>query len=168
MRINSLLIVLIFIVTITGCEQQTEKVNIQEETTAVENVLEKYVMANENKDFSLIEQIWAEDDDIILLGTDSHEKYIGWNQIKKAIQRQFKEFEDTYISITNQKIKISEKGDAAWFSEFLNYNFIHRGEAKSFEDIRFTGVLEKREGIWVLVQGHLSIPADTGAETQRK
>jgi len=161
-----IIIALASIVALSGCEEPKETINIQDELTAVENVLEKYVIANENQDFSLIEQIWAGDDNIILLGTDSHEKYIGWKSIKMAIQSQFKEFEDTYISITDQKININSCGDIAWFSEFLNYNFIYHGRAMSFEDIRFTGVLEKRDGTWLLVQGHVSIPADTGAETE--
>jgi ketosteroid isomerase-like protein len=165
MKYTVLLFSFLGILVIIGCEQKKESINIKEEITAVENVLEKYVIANENKDFSLIAQIWAEDENIILLGTDSHEKYIGWKQIKKAIQKQFKEFQDTYISITDQKINVNESGNTAWFSQFLNYNFIYRDEAMSFEGIRFTGVLEKREDNWVLVQGHLSIPALTGAET---
>jgi hypothetical protein len=54
----------------------------------------------------------------------------------------------------------------AWFSEVLDYNFIYLGEGMSFEGIRFTGVLEKREGHWKMVQGHLSVPYEADIEDE--
>jgi hypothetical protein len=152
----------------TGCAPKVEKPDLKKEKAEVTNVLEKYVIANENQNFSLIEEIWANDDNILLLGTDSDEIYLGWNQIKKAIQHQFNAFEDTYIVVSDQRIQLNATGNTAWFSEYLNYNFIYKGEAKSFEGIRFTGVLEKREGVWELVQGHLSIPVEEGTETSQE
>ena len=110
-----------------------------------------------------MEKVWAADDDIVLIGTHANEKLIGWDQIQKAIKKQYSEFEDTYISVIEQKIMINETGNTAWFSEFLNYNFIHEGQAMSFEGIRFTGVLEKRGDQWLIVQGHLSIPGGASA-----
>lgn len=163
-RTVNFLLVFAFIALIS-CQQEAPVIDIKAELSKVEAVLEKYVMANENQDFSLIEQIWAPDEDIMLLGTDNDEKYEGWKQIKKAIKHQFSEFEDTYISVMDQSININSTANTAWFSEGLNYNFIYKGEARSFEGIRFTGVLEKREGKWMLVQGHLSIPVKKGTET---
>ena len=53
-----------------GCQQPvTNKVDHASEKKAVENVLEKYVMANENKDFNMFKQIWAPDSGIIFFGT---------------------------------------------------------------------------------------------------
>ena len=164
------LIVLFLILTTAfiSCEDKVERerqrekqeTDIAEERARVENVLDQYVIANENQDFSIIERIWAEEEGIAMIGTDSDELLTGWEQIKSAIQHQFLEFEDTYISVNDQKIRISESGEIAWFYETLNYNFIHNGKAMSFEGIRFTGVLKKTDGNWELVQGHLSIPAE--------
>ncbi len=168
MRKYFILLLTIGLLALISCREEQKEVDIGAEKAAVENVLEKYVLANENQDFSLIEQIWADDDDIVLLGTDGDEKYKGWNQIKSAIQHQFSEFEDTYISVLDQVIKLNSTGNTAWFSETLNYNFIYHGEAMSFEGIRFTGVLEKNEGMWEMVQGHLSIPVAEGTETESR
>ena len=151
-----------------ACQQERKSFNKSDEISKIESVLEQYVIANESKDFSLIEKIWATDDDIVLIGTDANEKLIGWKQIKNAIKRQFSEFEDTYIAVIDQNIRINESGNTAWFSEFLNYNFIYQEDARSFEGIRFTGVLEKRDGQWVLVQGHLSIPVSKAAEMVKR
>ena len=156
------LIALIFFF-LTSCQEERKCFNKDDELSKIENVLEHYALANESQDFNLIEKIWATDDDIVLIGTHANEKLVGWEQIQKAIKKQYSEFEDTYISVIEQKITINESGNTAWFSEFLNYNFIHEGQAMSFEGIRFTGILEKRGDQWLIVQGHLSIPGGTSA-----
>ena len=121
-------------------------------------VLEKYVLANEKQDIDLVREIWASSPDIVVIGTNSDEKLIGWDAIQKVMQRQFDAFEDTYISVHDQVIEINETGNTAWFSEILNYNYIYQGEAKQYEGLRFTGVLEKNNNDWFIVQSHMSIP----------
>ena len=120
---NITLFVLI-LVFLSACKEEKKCFNKEDEMSKIENVLEHYAIANENQDFKLIEKIWATDDDIVLIGTHANEKLIGWEQIQKAIKKQYSEFEDTYISVIEQKITINETGNTAWFSEFLNYNFI--------------------------------------------
>ncbi len=141
--------------------------DVQNSKKEVANVLEKYVIANENQDFPMIEQIWAPDSDIILFGTNSEEKLMGWHNIKTAIQKQFKAISDTYISPQQQYIKIGPGQKTAWFAEILNYNFVYRGKARSFEGLRFTGVLEKRADGWKIVQAHLSVPAHVDIRAQK-
>lgn len=167
---KSLLVTLIgFLFLLAACEQPKapKTADKQDVKKAVANVLEKYVIANENQDFSIIEQIWAPDSDIILFGTNSEEKLMGWNNIKKAIQEQFAAISETYISPTNQYIKIGPDQKTAWFAELLNYNFVYKGEARSFEGLRFTGVMEKRKDGWKIVQAHLSIPAHVDIRTNQ-
>ncbi len=144
-----------------------QKADHQDNKKAVANVLEKYVIANENQDFSMIEQIWAPDSDIILFGTNSEEKLMGWENIKRAIKQQFTSISETYISPTNQFIRIAPDQSVAWFAELLNYNFVYNGKAQSFEGVRFTGVMEKRNDGWKIVQAHLSIPAHVDLRTKK-
>ena len=165
----SLLTGLVLLLLITSCRQKTANtINVQAEKKAVENVLEKYVIANENKDFSMIEQIWAPDSDILLFGTDSDEKLVGWKNIREAIKKQFSSINNTYISVSYQHIKIGKGGNTAWFAELLNYNFVYQKKAKTYEGIRFTGILEKSPTGWRIVQAHLSIPANTGIKKAAK
>ncbi len=144
---------------LTACNSFNSNTNKADETLAIENVLDQWVTANETEDFDLIQKIWAPDSDIILFGTDSDEKLMGWVNIKNAIKEQYEQIDETYISVYDQFIKISNDGSTAWFAEFLNYNFVYQGEAKSFEGLRFTGILEKQQGEWKIVQAHLSMPA---------
>jgi hypothetical protein len=36
---------------------------------------------------------------------------------------------------------------------------VYKGTAKSYKGLRFTGVVEKIDGQWKMVQAHLSLPA---------
>lgn len=152
------IISLVFIVF--ACNNQTPKVDRAAEIIAIEDVLEAYVLANENQDFGLTEKIWAPDSDIILYGTDSDERLMGWTNIRNAIKIQFSRIEETYISVSDQFIKLNECGNTAWFAETLNYNFVYNGEARIYRGLRFTGVLVKIDDQWRFVQAHLSLPAN--------
>ncbi len=121
-------------------------------------VLEKYVLANERQDVDLLKEVWSNDPDIVVIGTNSDEILEGWDQIKAVLEKQFKTFSDTYISVRDQIIHVDDTGNTAWFSEILNYNYIYKGKALQYEGLRFTGVLRKIDGDWLIVQSHISSP----------
>lgn len=152
-------ICLLLIVTATfliGCQQQC---NRDEEISEIQLVLEKHIIANETKNIDLIKEIWAPKEDIVIYGTDSDEKLLGWTQIRNTFLQQFEMFEEAYLSATDQKINLDCDGNTAWFSQIMNYNYTTtKGVAKRFEGVRFTGVLEKIDGKWYIVQSHMSIP----------
>jgi ketosteroid isomerase-like protein len=141
-----------------GCDNKKQKFDKAKEEDAIKLVLEKYALANENQDIGMIEEIWCPSENIVSFGTEGHEKLVGFVEIKNAVQNQFDNFSDTYISYRDQIIVINDTGNTAWFSEIINYNFILDGEANSFEGLRYTGVLVKRDGKWKLVQTHMSVP----------
>ncbi len=142
-----------------GCNQANEEtVDIQKERDAIKLVLEKYAIANENQDMSLIEDIWCPSERIISFGTESGQKLVGWSEIKSAVESQFGQFSNTFISYRDQIIEVNETGNTAWFSEIINYNFIRNDEAHSYEGLRYSGVLVKKDGRWQLVQTHMSVP----------
>ena len=153
---------LVMSLALMSCNTECEKtqVDLVAETANVEVVLEQYVVANMEQDVDIIAKIWKNDEDVISIGTDSDERLVGWTHIEKSMRNQFQSFNNTFISVSNQVIRIDADGRTAWFSESLNYNFIYLEKAMSFPEIRFTGVLQKLEGNWQLVQGHLSIPAE--------
>jgi hypothetical protein len=151
------------ILLIVGCQQikneKQEGTDLKKEKEKVALVLEKYVIANERQDIDLVREIWASSEDIVVIGTNSDEKLTGWEAIRNVMQRQFDSFQDTYISVHDQVIEVNSTANTAWFSEIVNYNYIYQGEAKQYEGVRFTGVLEKIGDDWFIVQSHMSIPA---------
>ncbi len=154
-------LLIISMALVIGCDNGNKKVDRVKEVAAIKLVLEKYALANENQDIGMIEDIWCPSESIVSFGTEGGEKHIGFIEIKKAVQNQFDAFSDTYISYHDQIVEINDSGNTAWFSEIINYNFILNGEANSFEGLRYTGVLVKRDGKWNLVQTHMSVPYGT-------
>jgi ketosteroid isomerase-like protein len=162
MKKGIVIITVLFALFFVSCSDCGNKVDLIQDNLDIEHLLENYIIANETQDFVLIESIWSDESDIILYGTDSHERLTGWDNIRDAIKSQFGHIEDTYISASDQVIKINCTGNTAWFAEAINYNFMYNGEAKKFEGLRFTGVVLKIDGNWKLVQAHLSVPASIG------
>ena len=53
----------------------------------------------------------------------------------------------------------SRGGDVAWFSAILDDCYEWDGRPGCWKDTRWTGVLEKRAGQWLIVQMHFSFAA---------
>lgn len=141
---------------------KTQVVNRSQELKAISNLLEQYITANENEDISLIEDIWAPDADIILIGTTKSSFLMGWNNILNAFKKQYDELNDIYITSSEQYVKLNKSGNTAWFAEVLDYNYMKDGKATSLKGLRFTGVVKKcQDGKWRFVQSHLSIPVES-------
>ncbi|PKP53727.1 MAG: hypothetical protein CVT92_03125 [Bacteroidetes bacterium HGW-Bacteroidetes-1] len=150
---------ILFFLIFSACKRCPKTENA-DELIKVENILEKYIIAVENEDYKMVEDLWASGDSTMMLGTDSHERLSGWNAIRNAYRNQFDLISNMYISVHDQFIRVNCTGNTAWFSQRMNYNFIFDSVAHSFEGLRFTGVLEKDiNAEWKMVQGHLSVPA---------
>lgn len=154
-----MLFIPVLLLFLFGCNTCPDDSKQKDERTMIENQLEKFVIAIENEDYLMIENIWEEGDSTMLLGTDSHERLMGWKNIRNAYRKQFDLISETYISVHDQFIRVNCTGNTAWFSQRMNYNFIYDSVAQSFEGLRFTGVMIKDDNNdWKMVQAHLSLP----------
>ncbi len=70
------------------------------------------------------------------------------------------DFKAVRYEIKDLKINISRSGDVAWYHARLDDYNTWKGQPAIWEDVRWTGVLEKRDGNWVIVQMHFSAPTD--------
>jgi len=55
-------------------------------------------------------------------------------------------------------IKVNATGNTAWFSELYDWKMVTQGQPVNLIGARVTGVLDKRNGKWVCVQFHVSVP----------
>ncbi|MCK5147891.1 nuclear transport factor 2 family protein [bacterium] len=152
-------IVVIFIVFI-GCAEQ---VDIEVEKQNVKTVLDQFIQASENENMELLSQIFAHDPDIISFGTEANERIVGWDKLRELMQNQFEATENSKLTVMNQVIKVHNSGKVAWFSEIIDWSLLSQDQEIILEGLRATGILEKREGRWVMVQLHYSVPADSQA-----
>jgi len=175
MKRSLLLFISLVLISFTACQNhehheadndnENNAINVEKEKAEISELLDLLATSTESGNMEIIENIWCPKDDATLIGTENHEKLMGWEEIKKAMKGQFTTLEETLISITEQNIWLDRDARTAWFFEELNYNFIYNNKAMSIDGIRFTGVFVKSdEGEWKLVQGHLSRPSTIDME----
>lgn len=148
-------VVAVVVLLVTGCAQ---RVDIQAEQTAAKKVVDEFQKAMETNDIKLMSRIMAHDTEMVNFGTDAAERWVGYDAFKKAVEEQFAAFENTKLSVKDQRIKVHRSGGAAWFSEVADWKMVVQGKPVSIQGTRITGVLEKRNGNWVIVQFHVSAP----------
>ncbi len=109
------------------------------------------------KDRALFESIFAGDDDFFSYFPDSKSTAIGWKQFEKFLNG-WMDPRNIAIGyeIRDLRIVLSQSGDVAWFSAIVDDEGEFDGKPWGAKDIRWTGVLEKREGSWRICQQHLS------------
>lgn len=70
------------------------------------------------------------------------------------------DFKAVRYEIRELQINLSQSGDVAWYHARLDDFNEWKGQPANWEDVRWTGVLEKRDGRWVIVQMHFSDATD--------
>jgi len=138
-----------------GCAQRS---NPGAEQANVKSTIDRLVRAFEAKDTTLVPQIFAHDPDMVSFGTDAAEHWVGWDALRQNVDQEIAAYEDTKITIRDQTIKVHPSGQIAWFSEIADWDLKAGGKPVHITGTRITGVLEKRDGNWVIVQFHGSVP----------
>lgn len=154
MRAGTLLISVILLI-FNGCGQ---KVDMEAEMTNIKRVIDQFEEFWEIEDLELLAKIVAHDKDMINIGSESTEYFVGWDNLKTSIEQMLPALENINISVKDQNIVLAPSGDIAWFSEIWSWDLLYQGTEVQFNDQRLTGVLAKRNGAWVIVQFHNSSP----------
>jgi ketosteroid isomerase-like protein len=152
---NFILIFATALLVVNACNR---KVDLEAEKAAVNAVINQNLQMVITKDMDLMSKIYAHDDDMVFIGTDSAEYMVGWETIKKVMQKQFAGPETVNFSTRDKVIKVHDSGLVAWASMIVDWNVKVQGQAMRLEGIRSTSVFEKRNGNWVFVQAHVSVP----------
>jgi ketosteroid isomerase-like protein len=148
-----------------GCQQAEEAaeepepvVDIEAEKANVKSVLDRINMAFETEDMEMLSKCFSRDPDMVIFGTDADERWVGWDAFAEAQQRFFEAQDESDMSTRDLVIHIHETGEVAWMSYLMDWKGKALGEPFEFTGIRMTGVLEKQDGNWVIVQWHGSVP----------
>ena len=123
---------------------------------AVMEVINKLIKAFETKDIENGLALFAPDPDVVFIGTGADEKCIGLAEIKAEFERSFSQSEE--LSIKLDWYSVSAAGPVAWVTADASIYAKVGGQETHFP-IRLTTVLEQRNGRWLMVQSHDSLPA---------
>jgi len=115
-----------------------------------------YVSAYEKKDVNTLLMMISTAPPAVSVDTEANGRHVGPAAIKTQLQNEFKEFKSAKLNRT--WISVAGKGDVAWFaSEWVAE--MDMGPEKAKIPARWTGVLEKQGGKWLLVLSHFSFTA---------
>jgi uncharacterized protein (TIGR02246 family) len=134
------------------------QVDLEAEKAKVKTVVDQFAQVWQTEDMELLSRIMAHDADMVNFGSDAPEHFVGWETLKTAVEEMFPAFENTKIAVKDQVITVHPSGQVAWFSQLWDWDFAVGGQPVQLAGCRFTGVLEKRNGNWVFVQFHNSVP----------
>jgi uncharacterized protein (TIGR02246 family) len=121
-------------------------------------VIDQFWQSFETQDISLVSEVMAHDPDMVVIGTDASERWVGYEAFETAMEEQFAAMESLQTSLHHETFRIHHFGEVAWYSGVADFKGISLGEDFEFADLRVTAVLEKRDGRWVIVQYHGSMP----------
>ena len=121
------------------------------------------VQANVDKDLPTLSRLMAHDADITSY-TIGGRKYIGWADLERDMQEEFTAAAKLELPIT--ELKVWTNDDVAWFTMELDYiRTVKQGQGtqRAVLPLRETGVLERRNGQWLLLSWHESFRNVGGA-----
>jgi hypothetical protein len=121
------------------------------------------VRANAEKDFQTMSRLMAHDADITSY-TIGGRKYVGWSHLEQDLKEEFDSA--AAIEIPIRELKVWTKGDMAWYAMEVDYiRTVTAGDdpQQALLPLRETGVLERRNGQWVLLSWHESFRNAGGA-----
>jgi ketosteroid isomerase-like protein len=122
----------------------------------VKGTLRKFVDAYANRDMKALMECFAPDDDVVLYGTGADEKRVGFQEMRAQVERDWAQTDSIAISFT--WTSVSAAHGVAWVAADSIFSFTVGGESGTLP-ARLTVVLEEREGQWLIVQSHFSVPA---------
>ena len=141
----------------------------QGEEVIIARVIKDSICWALTKDRALQESTMAHDEDLFYFWTGSTHTVVGWQQHLKTFDTFMDpRFKAIRTEVRDLRIHRSRSGDVAWYSATLDDVVEFDGKRGGAEDIRWTGVLEKRDGKWVIVQMHASLAADKVRERAMK
>ncbi|HEX5645615.1 MAG TPA: nuclear transport factor 2 family protein [Nitrospira sp.] len=126
------------------------------ETTDPETVIRKLVQANVDKDMTTMSRLMAHDADITSYSVGGR-KYVGWPEFEREMREEFAAVQKFEIPI--RELTVWHKGDIAWFTMELDYTrYVKEGAEvkRMLLPLRETGVLERRNGQWLMLSFHES------------
>jgi len=130
------------------------------ENRIVLSVIDSNIGWAKTKDTALLYSTMARTGELFFFQPDSAGTISGFNSFRQMTEDFFlrPEFQAVSHKLTDTRIHLSKSGTCAWFSTYLDDINTWKGKEIAWRNVRWTGVLEKTEGKWKIVQMHFSVP----------
>jgi ketosteroid isomerase-like protein len=145
-------------VLLSGCATRPPAPDVAAEAARVDSVIRASIEWAVQKDTAAMFRLFAQDSALFWFSPDSAGTTRGFAAQKRVVEEVFMNpaFVAIGTDIRDMQIHLSRGGDVAWWSCILDDRNTWQGRPANWENVRWTGVVEKREGRWVIVQQHFS------------
>jgi len=152
-------IIVFILMSLASCNNNA-KFKVEDEMALVEKTINGSIGWARNKDIELLYSIIANDSSFLEVHPDN--KVVkGFSDFRKAESFWMNpDFKAVRYEINDLVINISGSGDVAWWYCMLDDINEWKGQPANWENTRWTGVMEKRNGNWVIVQQHFSFASE--------
>jgi len=145
----------LFLILAVSCTKKTDTVNDKEEVTSI---IKTFFKSFESQDMELMSSVMAHDEEMVNFGTDLSEHEVGWQFWKDSHLAQFKAIDKAELYSKDLTVFLSQTGNVAWFADISDWFLVIQNDSLHVDNVRVTGVLEKRDSLWKIVQIHASVP----------
>ncbi len=145
-----------------SCSQnqpEQKALNLQKERQVIEKVINDNIKWALNKDLDLLYSTVQKDSTFLIVNPDAS-LMEGFTQFEKTAKSFWMDprFKATHSAVKDLRINFSKDGTVAWYYCLLDDFGEWDGKPYKWENARWTGVLEKMDGRWVIRQMHISFP----------
>lgn len=158
MKHLSFLWIILLIYSCTNTPEKFNRGNLKEEKKNIEKAINNVIGWAVNKDFNLFFSTISDDSNFVSVTPYDRVKFGFKAVLDDTAFWASPDFKAVRHKIYDLKINISNSGDVAWYYCRLDDINTWKGKPANWENIRWTGVLEKRNGKWRVVQQHFSWP----------
>ncbi len=128
------------------------------EKKAVQKVVEDFYSMYASKNFAGFSKLLAHDEDLVNFGIKNTEYWRGYEALEKAFTNPVEVLTIPHLGFSNLTIHISRDGSMAYYTLYIDFDITYEGRKLFTNGTRSSGVLEKREGRWLIVHFHHSMP----------
>ncbi|MCP4725881.1 MAG: nuclear transport factor 2 family protein [bacterium] len=157
--IKRYLMIITSVIMLFSCSGVPEDVNDDAEIAKISESIDSVIGWFKEKDFDRFFSVIAHDSDYVSVQPNRIVKGFALVERNSEIYKD-PAFKYVRHEIRDLQITLSRSKDVAWFSCILDDLNEWRGEPANWENTRWTGVLEKRDDHWVVVQQHFSFASD--------
>jgi hypothetical protein len=139
-----------------------DNLNPDQEKIIVEQVIHNAICWAMTKDTATLFNTFIPDSTLFIFSPDSGSTLTGFQSLKYLADNVWMtdHFKAIECTIRDLRINFSKNGDVAWYSCYLDDISEWDGRKSGWKNVRWTGVLEKMEGKWLIMQMHFSFPVE--------
>jgi hypothetical protein len=140
----------------------SKKFDPEQEKVIVDQVIHNAICWALTKDTATLFNTFVKDSTLFIFHPDSASTLTDFEILRSVAKNvwmtdRFKALECT---IRDLRIHFSQGGDVAWYSCYLDDIGEWDGQKMGWRNVRWTGVLEKMEDSWLIMQMHFSFPEE--------